>query len=208
MVAAVCTAAYLALTVLVLAHLTQGFDDAARELFRPGDEWGTAQRRADLVVEGLKPRNVAPLLAGVGIGASLYRRSWRPVAFGGLLGGVAVALTVATKVALSRPDTHGEVTWTGGSYPSGHTVAVLVASGGALLILRERRRWWEWVCVALVGCGMGLALLLQAAHWFTDVAGGLLLATAVLATATVTPLRPAAPRTATGTAHRGPPRAS
>jgi len=193
--------------VLVLAHLTQSLDDAARGFFRPDDAWGTTQQRADLVVEGLKPRNVAPLLAAVGIGASLHRLSWRPVVFGGLLGGVAVALTVATKVAIQRPDTHGEVSWTGGSYPSGHTVAVLVSFGGALLIVRERTRWWEWCCVALVGVGMGLALLLQAAHWFTDVAGGLLLATALLAAATFAPLRSAAPRRAAGTAHRGPPRA-
>ena len=59
----------------------------------------------------------------------------------------------------------------GGSFPSGHMVSVLVCLGGALLVVQQRPRWWEWVLVGLVDLAMGLSLLLQAAHWLTDVVG-------------------------------------
>lgn len=186
-------ASFVMLAVLVATHATQGFDDAARGFFRPHDEWGQLQLRADVVVEGLKPRNIAPLLALVAIVVSLRRSSWRPVVYAATIGGAAGLLTVLSKLLLERPDTHNDVTWAGGSFPSGHTMSVLVFLGFVVLVWHERSRWWEWVVVTLVGLGMGLSLLVQAAHWFTDVIGGLLLALTVLATA------------ATASRFRGPP---
>jgi membrane-associated phospholipid phosphatase len=182
-------ATFVALSVLVATHVTHDLDDAAREYFRPNDVWGPTQIRADVIVEGLKPIYVAPVLVLVGVGVSLWRRSWWPAAFASLIILATGALTVLTKLLLQRPDTHNHLTWTGGSFPSGHTAALLVCVGGAVLIMRERSRWWEWVTVALVGLAMGVALLLQAAHWFTDVAGGVLLAVTVLAAASVFDLR-------------------
>lgn len=181
--AAVAAVAFLVLTVLVATGATQDLDVAARDYFRPDDVWGTTQIRVDVVVEGLKPRNMVPLLALVALVACVWRRSWRPAAYAVLLAGAVGVLTMVTKVVVERPDPHQDMTALGGSYPSGHTVTVLVCLGGAILVLQQRPRWWEWVLVGLAGVAMGIALLLQAAHWFTDVVGGLLLGLAVLATA-------------------------
>lgn len=189
-VLAVCAAsAFVLLSVLVDAHVTQGIDAAVRALLRPHDEWGETQIRADVVVEGLKPRNILLLLPVVAIGVSIWRRSWRPTAYGALIGASLVALTLLTKLALQRADPHGLVVEHGGSFPSGHTASVLVCVGGALLILRERPRWWEWSLVGLAGGVMGWALLVQATHWLTDVLGGALLALTLLAVLSMSPLR-------------------
>jgi membrane-associated phospholipid phosphatase len=182
--AGVAAVTFVVLTVLVAAHATRDLDVAARDYFRPDDVWGTTQIRVDVVVEGLKPRNMVPLLGLAALLACLRRRSWRPAAYAVLLAGVAGAVTMLTKVLLERPDPHQDMTAVGGSYPSGHTVTVLICLGGAILVLQQRPRWWEWAVVWVAGVGMGLALLLQAAHWLTDVLGGLLLALAVLAAAT------------------------
>jgi undecaprenyl-diphosphatase len=106
-----------------------------------------------------------------------------------LIGGAAVVVTAAVKLILSRPDTGGHVAAHSGSFPSGHTVGVLVCLGGSLLVVRERTRWWHWVVVGLAGLVMGTALLLVRAHWFSDVIGGALLATGLLAVASQSRLR-------------------
>jgi membrane-associated phospholipid phosphatase len=199
--AAIAATAYVVLAVLVAAHATQDLDVAARNHFRPHDVWGTTQMRVDVVVEGLKPSKMLPLLALVAVVACVRSRSWRPAAYAALLAGVTGVLTMVTKVIVGRPDPHQDMTAVGGSFPSGHTVTVLICLGGAILLLQERPRWWEWAVVGLVGVAMGLSLLLQAAHWFTDVLGGLLLGLAVLAAAvglrvrgTDLPLRGGGPR--------------
>lgn len=180
--------AFVVLCVLVAMRTTQQVDVDARGLLRPNDVWGSTQIRADLVVEGLKPRNLAFALALFGVVTSLRRRTWRPAWYAGLLLGIAGTVTMATKLLLQRPDPHHEMS-SAGSFPSGHTVAVLVCLGASVLILRERSRWWEWAVVLLAGLGMGLALLIQATHWLTDVIGGSLLALAVLAMGSVSSLR-------------------
>lgn len=182
-VAAVAAAVFVLLAVLVATHATQDLDVAARNHFRPHDVWGTTQMRVDVIVEGLKPSKMLPLLALVAVVACVRSRSWRPAAYAALLVGVTGALTMVTKVIVGRPDPHQDMTAVGGSFPSGHTVTVLVCLGGAILLLQELPRWWEWAVVGLVGVAMGLSLLLQAAHWLTDVVGGLLLGLAVLAAA-------------------------
>ncbi len=189
-VLAVCAAsAFVVLSALVDTHVTHGIDAAARWLFRPHDEWGDTQIRADVVVEGFKPRNILLLLPVIAVGSSIWRRSWRPAAYGALIGVSLVALTLLSKLAIQRADPHGLVVDHGGSFPSGHTVSVLVCVGGALLILRERPRWWEWSFVGLAGAVMGWALLVQAAHWLTDVVGGALLAVTLLALLSMSRLR-------------------
>jgi membrane-associated phospholipid phosphatase len=177
--------AFVVLSVLVAMQATQGLDAAARDYLRPQDEWGPIQIRAGIVVHGLKPRNIVVLLAGVCIGASVWQRSWRPAAYGASMAVTAGGLTLFAKVLLERSDPHYQMTSLGGSFPSGHTVTMLVSLGGAMLILRERPRWWEWSGVVASGVVMGLAMLLQAAHWLTDVVGGLLLGLTVLAVASM-----------------------
>lgn len=183
LLAGVALACYVVLTVLVAAHVTDRLDAWARTFFWPDGEWGRAQAAADIVVEGLKPRNVAVLIPAVALVAAVHRSSWRPLAYAGAISVLAAGLTVLTKVMLARPDTHRIVTDFGGSYPSGHTATVLVSLGTAVLVLERRSRWWEWALVLLVGCAMGVSLLLEAAHWLTDVVGSVLLVVAVLAAA-------------------------
>jgi len=181
--AATAAVAFVVLTGLVAAGTTRQLDVAVRDWFRPHDVWGEAQVRVDVLVEGLKPSRAAPLLGVVTLVTCLARWSWRPAAYAGVLLAVTAALTLATKDLLHRPDPHQDMTAVGGSYPSGHTITVLVCLGAALLVVRQRPRWWEWLVVGLVGVTMGVSLLLQAAHWLTDVVGGMLLATTVLAVA-------------------------
>ena len=182
-VAALAAGAFVVLTALVAAGVTQDLDVAARDYFRPHDVWGDTQIRVDTIVEGLRPRNMVPVLVLAALLACVLRRTWRPAAYAALLAGVTGVLTMVTKEILSRPDPHQDMSATGGSFPSGHTIAVLVCLGGAMLVLQARPRWWEWTLVLVVDLAMGLSLLIQAAHWLTDVAGGLLLGLAVLTTA-------------------------
>jgi membrane-associated phospholipid phosphatase len=160
-----------------------------RDALRPGDEWGTTQERVDVLVEGLKPRNIAALLALFGGAVALWRRTWRPAVY---VASVAVAtgvLTLGVKFLLQRTDPHYEMTALGGSFPSGHTASVVVGFGLTVLVLRSRSRWWDWLAVAVVGAAMAFSLVAQAAHWFTDVVGGGVLGVLILAVASTSTLR-------------------
>jgi membrane-associated phospholipid phosphatase len=78
----------------------------------------------------------------------------------------------------------------GGSFPSGHMASVGICLGGALLVIRARTRWWEWLPVGAIALSMAFSLLVQSAHWLTDVLGGALLTVGVLgAASTVSMLR-------------------
>jgi membrane-associated phospholipid phosphatase len=172
--------ALIALTVSVRLRLLNTFDSMVRSWARPHDVWGTVQVEADLVVEGLRPAVLAALLAAFTVVCCVRRRSLRPAVFVAGVSLATVALTVATKAAVARPDPHGLIWPDGGSFPSGHTIAVLV-SVGMVVLLAQRPRPWVWLLVALAGCLMGACLLVQAAHWSTDIVGGGLLASTVLA---------------------------
>ncbi len=173
--------AFAVLAVSVHMDMLNRFDWIVRAWARPHDVWGSAQVRADLVVHGLRPAVVAGLLAAFTVVCCVKRRSMRPIMFVGGVALVAVALTVAAKTAVGRPDPHGLVTnGYGGSFPSGHMVAVVVGLGLAVLLAQPPAGWWIWLIPALGGGLMGACLLLQATHWFTDVVGGGLLAISVL----------------------------
>jgi membrane-associated phospholipid phosphatase len=181
--------ALVVLAVLVATEVSQDLDVAVRDALRPGDEWGTTQVRVDVLVEGLKPRNVAVLLALLGVAVALWRRSWRPAVYVASVAVATGALALGVKLLLQRTDPHHEMTALGGSFPSGHTASVLVAFGLAVLVMRSRARWWDWLAVAAVGAAMAFSLVVQAAHWFTDVVGGGLLAVTILAVASTSTLR-------------------
>ena len=165
--------------------LLNTFDSVIREWMRPDDVWGTAQVRADYVVEGLRPAVVVSILAAYTAVICVIRRSLRPGLFVGAVWLITAALTVAVKIAMGRPDPHGVVGGHGGSFPSGHTISVVVCLGLAVLVAQPRLGRWIWIPLALVGALMGAALLVQAAHWSTDVLGGGLLAIGVLTAASV-----------------------
>lgn len=171
---------FLLLVVLVANGLTQPFDDWVREVFRPDDVWEQSQARVDVIVEGLRPTIAfAVLVCAVGL-AALKSRSWRPAVLGAGVVVSSVVLTDLVQHALGRPDPHGAVI--GGSFPSGHTLASTVIAGVVALLATGRRRTRLLYLVAIAtGCLMSWALLVQAAHWATDVIGGLLLGVAILA---------------------------
>jgi membrane-associated phospholipid phosphatase len=175
--------AFTAQAVVVHLGLLDGLDLIVRNWARPHDVWGAAQLRADLVVEGLRPAVVAVLLATFTLAYSAKHRSLRPAAFVGSVGVVTVGLTVASKVMVGRLNTHGVPGSNGGSFPSGHIIGVVVCLGLVVLVLKPHVGWSIWLIPALVGGLMGASLLLQAAHWFTDLLGGVLLAVTILAAA-------------------------
>jgi membrane-associated phospholipid phosphatase len=176
--------AFIALAVSVNLGLLNTFDSILREWARPDDVWGTSQIRAVYVVEGLRPAVLACLVAAYTVVFCVIRRSLRPVLFVGGVGLMTGALTVAAKMAVGRPDTHGAIAEShGGSFPSGHTIGVIVCLGLAVLVAQPRARWWVWLIPAFAGGLMGVSLMLQAGHWSTDIVGGALLATAVLTVA-------------------------
>jgi len=175
--------AFIALAISVDLGLLDRFDTLVRGWARPHDIWGPAQFRADVIVEGLRPVMAAALLAVFTSAWCVIRRSIRPAVFVGVISLSTATLTVAVKIAVSRPDPHELLTNDGGSFPSGHMIGVIVCLGlAALLALPDAGRW-IWFIPALGGGLMAVSLLLQAAHWSTDIAGGVLLATGVLAVA-------------------------
>jgi membrane-associated phospholipid phosphatase len=180
-IALVSMCAFTALAFAVHFGVLDNFDKIIREFARPDDVWGTGQLWADLVIEGLRPAVLAALLSLLTLGYAVKRRSLRPVAFIGVAGLATVAVTAATKIAVGRLNPHGDVGNDGGSFPSGHTVAVVVCVGLGLLMMRPRVGRLVWLIPAFGGVLMGASLLLQAAHWSTDITGGGLLATGVLA---------------------------
>jgi membrane-associated phospholipid phosphatase len=175
--------AFIALASCVDLGLLSAFDATVRDWARPHDVWGPAQLRADLVVEGLRPVMVAALLAVFTMACCVKRRSLRPAAYVGIVCTSAVTLTVAAKIAVGRPDPHGLLATDGGSFPSGHMIGVIIGLGLVVLLVLPSARRWVWLIPALGGGVMAACLLLQAAHWSTDIVGGALLATGVLAVA-------------------------
>jgi membrane-associated phospholipid phosphatase len=188
-VAVVLLALFVALAALVETGVTQHWDLQAVHRLRPDDGWGVSQQRWSPWMSRLKPDRMYLLLGVTAVVLAAWRRSLWPVVFAVVLAGVSGVLTVATKLAFQRPDPHGYVSPTGGSYPSGHIVAVLVCLAGCLLLVWPRLRWWMWVPVLGAAALMTVGLLVAAAHWPTDIVGGALLALGVVAALSRLPMR-------------------
>jgi membrane-associated phospholipid phosphatase len=173
-------ACFLVLAVLVATGTTQALDVEVVSRLRPRDAWGPAQVEWSPWMSRLQPGRMYLLLAATSAAAAAWRRSWWPPVFGAVLAGSSAALTVMAKVALDRPDPHGWVATSGGSYPSGHVVALLVCLSGCLLLVGPRVRWWLWAPVVGAAALLTVSLLVSAAHWPSDVLGGALLAVALV----------------------------
>jgi membrane-associated phospholipid phosphatase len=167
--------AFLVLSALVHTHVTDGIDTWAYGRFYPGQRWGPIQRVADVVVNLLQPA-----VTSVAVAAMAIRRRSRVALAAALLRiGFVVLVVVFLKWFFQRPDVHGTVAGLGGSYPSGHELA-LVAYGAP---------WW----LALV---LGVALLVTGTHWLTDVVAGVLVGIVIRVGCPAVARRVAAIRTA------------
>jgi membrane-associated phospholipid phosphatase len=177
--------AFITLAISVHQGLLDTLDSMIQQWARPDDVWGIAQLRADLIILPLRPEVLAGLLLALTPAYCVRHRSVRPATVVGGVGLATVALTLATKTAVSRADPHGSLANShGGSFPSGHTTGVVVGVGLIVMMMMQPRTGrWVWLIPAFGGALMGASLLLQAAHWFTDIVGGGLLATGVLAAA-------------------------
>ena len=172
---------FVVLAILVKLGLLNTFDDRIRQLARPDDVWGTTQLRADVVVEGLRPPLLVIAMAILTLICCLVRRSVLPAAIGAAGLVLAAASTLATKLAVGRADPHGYLAPHSGSFPSGHVITIMVSVGLAVLMVHPQGGGWIlFVPAVLAGAVMGGCLLLQSAHWATDVVGGALLAGGVL----------------------------
>jgi membrane-associated phospholipid phosphatase len=187
---------FVAVTVLVVTGVAQPLDEQVIRTVRPHDVWGDPQVRLSSWVHRLRPAVMLVLLAVACVVASVRARSYRPAATGLVLVCVSTGLLLLVKVVVGRPDPHGGLAVSGGSYPSGHMVAVLVCLGGCLLVLGPGRRRWWWVVPAAAAGLMATALVVTATHWPSDVVGGALLGLATLMAAGwgsgTTPGRPSA----------------
>jgi membrane-associated phospholipid phosphatase len=190
-VALVAAAAFVVVLVAVMTGATRGLDRAATDWFRPDDVWGPTQQSLRPVIDALEPRRAYVVLVLVASVVCLQRGSRRPAVFAGLLALTSMGVTTATKVLTHRADPTGDISSTGGSFPSGHMVALTSCLGCCVLLFWRRSRWWHWVVVAVPPAVMAAALLYTAAHWVTDVLGGTLLAVATLCWAASWPLRTA-----------------
>ncbi len=171
-------ACYALFALAVHLRMLDAVDLAVRDAYRPGDVWGPLQIRADRVVKWLQPAHLALPLLLVVAALSLHRRSLRPFVVMAVVGVPVAIVTLGTKWVMA----HSEADPTPvahGSFPSGHTVSVLVAFGLAVLLLRPGTRW-GWMLPAVMGCLMGWALVVVAMHPATDVMGAGLLAVAAL----------------------------
>jgi membrane-associated phospholipid phosphatase len=178
---AVCLSAFLVITVLVA---TSTLDHADSHLRDAVDRWGRGRywRPVDRVGDALSPPVDAFVLALGALVLSLRRRSRRPllVAIGVLAALGAVVLTM--KYGIGRPgprDTEAH----GGSFPSGHTAAVLGCYGTLALLLsapRTRRRVALLAVTALLTVLVGAALVYDDYHWLSDVVASVTLGIALL----------------------------
>ena len=171
-------ACYALFALAVHLRMLDAADLAIRDVYRPSDVWGPQQIRADRFVKWLQPTRLAVPLLLLVAGLSLLRRSLRPVVVLVVVGVPVAIATLGSKWVMAHlegnplPVAHG-------SFPSGHTVGVIVALGLAVLLVRPGTRW-GWLLPAIVGGLMGWALVVATVHPATDVVGACLLAAAAL----------------------------
>lgn len=127
------------------------------------------------------------LLAGLYAGRTTRQRAWTAAALMLCLGvGQALRYAAMTLIARPRPPTGDWAAHASGwSFPSGHTTTGAMTAGllVAALLLRGGGRTparTTAVLIGLWGAAVGLTRVYLGVHWFTDVIGGWLFATAWL----------------------------
>ena len=178
--AAIDAIAFLGWTAAVAVGLLDRLDRAATAVVRPDDEWLWPQVLCNHFVDRLEPGHAVWVPAVVALVACVVRRSVRPAVLAAGTGAVTAAAVVAVKTWVAQPDGRGNL-YNGGSYPSGHTVALVVCSGLTVLLVTARPPRRAWLVPAGLGVVMASCLVVIGAHWLSDVVGGVLLGMLVLA---------------------------
>lgn len=177
-VPAVLAACYAVFAVAVHLRLFDSVDVAVRDASRPGDVWGPLQVRAAGVVRQFDPVRITWALVLTTAMFSALRRSVRPLAVVGVIGLLVAMVTLGTKWLMARSSS--ATTPVGhSSFPSGHTVSVLIAFGLLVLLLQPGGRR-TWILPAFAASVVGSALVISQIHPATDVVGAALLAVAAL----------------------------
>jgi len=174
-------ACYALLTLAVHLRWLDPLDIAVRSATHAGEVWGPRQIRAAHVVRALQPAHLAVPLLLITAVVSLLRRSLRALAVMAVVGGLAIFVTLGTKWVMAHSEGN-QMPVAHGSFPSGHTVSVIVAFGLAVLLLRPGTHW-GWLLPAFMGSFMGWAIVVAVVHPATDVIGAGLLGIAVLGSA-------------------------
>jgi len=174
-------ACYALLTLAVHLRLLDALDLAVRRVYGPVEVWGPFELRADRFTKWFRPEHVAVLLLLLVAALSLLRRSLRPIVVLAVVGVSMMIATLGTKWVMAHAEGN-PLPVAHGSFPSGHTAVIIVAFGLAVLLVRPDTRW-GWIIPVVMGCLMGWALVVVAAHPATDVIGACVLGAAVLASA-------------------------
>lgn len=185
-----------------------GLDAAGVAFFTRAGQTGALHALLVMVTTTASAQVGLALLAVLGIGAGLHRRSLAPLV---LTSAVAVALIASvyglkTVVGRARPGL-AAVSDPEPGFPSGHSTTAVVVAGMALVLLgpslsSTRRRLAVALLVTYVAV-VGLSRLYLQLHWFSDVLAGWLLGSAIVFGAAVVsarerPREPVRPEVAAG----------
>jgi hypothetical protein len=173
-------AGFAVLTVIVRFGWLDGMDRRLAQLARPDDVWGNRQQVLGRLVNVFDPGSVSLILAVVLAFAAIRARSLRPVVAPAAAGVTGAVLVVLLKGMVGRPDPHGGISGLG-SYPSGHTLTLMLGAGLALLLLWPEPRWWHLVLPVIPGVAMTVGVVITGMHRASDAAGSILLAEALIA---------------------------
>lgn len=156
-------------------------DDLVAQLRASAEPALPGLRGAAGLVARLGAREVLiPLALAAGGVLSWRRRSLMPLALIVASYLLVAGVVSATKARLARPQPLPLPGVPGRAYPSGHAAQAVVVFGALGMLARDGRRAFTAVAVA-VGA-VCVALLWRQAHWVTDMAGGVVLGAACLAT--------------------------
>jgi undecaprenyl-diphosphatase len=164
--------------VVVHLRLLDRLDVAVRDASRPGGVWGPMQIRAAHLADALQPTHVVLAILLIVAGVSMFRHSLRPLVTALVVGLPVAVVTLVTKWVMAYSESRATPV-AHGSFPSGHTVGVVIVFGLVVLLFRPGARW-SWLLPVLLGCVMGSALILAGIHPVTDVIGAGLLSAAAL----------------------------
>jgi membrane-associated phospholipid phosphatase len=196
--AAAAGAAFVVLTLLVAARVPalERFDMALSEAARRFALGHVRWRTLMSVITHSADSQVLTSVALLTVIVLLWRGrlSWVLFLIAAAVTGTGIRLLVLRLVARPRPVDRLTAA-AGWAFPSGHTTSAAVTAGVAILFIlagvrREPLRTALVVTVAGWAVLVGISRVALLAHWPTDVLGGWLVATAVVAGLSLSRLRP------------------